>query len=323
MSFYKFDELVSETFGCPNGKYCSIYNGDNSNYTVFVIDHNGIIITSSTKTTVGLFLGNTFEPIVMEDLWNRRVYNNFTITDYQAECHPKNSNGPNSAEALINPMKKFLFTIIWIFHELIMFITEWSFANWISKSSRVSGEEDYQNPTDYSDYSVEPPMIDDIERKPCEKSVSLFLADFNAVPSDGIAGSYSYSNSCKIQREMDSTAQQIPEYCYINKDFRITYATQQIPNTNLLLLVVKQMNCICEVNNPNELLKLQLSKLTLNETDECKKLKQTGATKGDYSYQCFSSYEEEGSVNTQTTVGHSAVLLSMLPLFSSYWSLYL
>lgn len=29
MSFYKFDELVSETFGCPNGKYCSIYNGDN------------------------------------------------------------------------------------------------------------------------------------------------------------------------------------------------------------------------------------------------------------------------------------------------------
>ncbi|XP_036356718.1 voltage-dependent calcium channel subunit alpha-2/delta-3-like isoform X2 [Octopus sinensis] len=323
MSFYKFDELVSETFGCPNGKYCSIYNGDNSNYTVFVIDHNGIIITSSTKTTVGLFLGNTFEPIVMEDLWNRRVYNNFTITDYQAECHPKNSNGPNSAEALINPMKKFLFTIIWIFHELIMFITEWSFANWISKSSRVSGEEDYPNPADYPDYSVEPPMIDDIERKPCEKSVSLFLADFNAVPSDGIAGSYSYSNSCKIQREMDPTAQQTPEYCYINKDFRITYATQQIPNTNLLLLVVKQMNCICEVNKPNELLKLQLSKLTLNETDECKKLKQTGATKGDYSYQCFSSYEEEGSVNAQTTVGHSAVLLSMLPLFSSYWSLYL
>lgn len=70
-----------------------------------------------------------------------------------------------------------------------------------------TGEEDYSSP-DYPYYPEGPLMIDDIERKPCEKSVSLFLADFNAVPSDGIAGSYSYSNSCKIQREMESTAPQ-------------------------------------------------------------------------------------------------------------------
>ncbi|GAB1599703.1 voltage-dependent calcium channel subunit alpha-2/delta-3-like, partial [Argonauta hians] len=198
MSFHKFDELVSETFGYSNGKHSSIYNSENSSYAVFVIDHNGIIITSSAKSAVGLFLGSTFEPLVMEDLWNRRVYNNFTITDYQAECHPTSSNDPNSAETLINPMKKILFTVIWLVNELIMFITEWSFASWISKSTRVSGEDDYVSSADNSDYQGEPPMIDDIERKPCEKSVTLFLADFNAVPSDGIAGYYSFSNSCSV-----------------------------------------------------------------------------------------------------------------------------
>lgn len=29
MPFHKFDELVSETFGCPDGKFCPIYNSDN------------------------------------------------------------------------------------------------------------------------------------------------------------------------------------------------------------------------------------------------------------------------------------------------------
>lgn len=318
MPFHKFDELVSETFGCPDGKFCPIYNSDNSNYTVFLIDHNGIIIASSTKTTVGLFLGNTFEPIVMEKLWDMGVYKDYSITDYQAECKPKETNGPNSAESLINPIKKLLFAIIWTFNELIMFLTEWSFANWMSKSNRVYGEEDYLNPSPFYDYSMgESAIIEDIEKKPCETSVSLFLAEFNAVPSDGINGSYSYSDSCIVRPDLISMPQ-MPEYCFTNRDFRITYAAQQVPNTNLLLLVVKQMNCICNVNKPNEFLKLQPNRLKVNETDQCRKLKSTGTTKGDYSYQCFSSYEEEGNVNGQAHIGHNLQFLTTVTLFFSW-----
>uniref|UniRef100_A0A8C9A938 Calcium voltage-gated channel auxiliary subunit alpha2delta 4 n=1 Tax=Prolemur simus TaxID=1328070 RepID=A0A8C9A938_PROSS len=183
---------------------------EDSDLDCFVIDSNGFILISERAHQTGRFLGEV-DGAVMTQLVGMGVFTQVTMYDYQAMCKPPGHHH-SAAQPLVSPISAFLTATRWLLRELLLLLPEWS--AWGSWHGRVAEAKAVFH------HSHKHKKQDTLQ--PCDTEYPVFVHQPAIQETNGT---------------IECGACQKP------------FAMQQIPSSNLLLLVTDP-TCDCGVFPP-------------------------------------------------------------------------
>ncbi|XP_046315790.2 voltage-dependent calcium channel subunit alpha-2/delta-4 [Marmota monax] len=181
-----------------------------SDLDCFVVDNNGFILISERSQETGRFLGEV-DGAVMTQLLNMGVFNQVTMYDYQAMCKLPDHHH-SAAQPLVSPISALLMATKWLMSELLLLLLEWS--AWGSWHDRVA---EAKTVFHHSHKHKKQELL-----HPCDTEYPVFVHQTAIQETNGII-------QCGACQKI--------------------FVMQQIPKTNLLLLVTDP-TCDCSVFPP-------------------------------------------------------------------------
>ncbi|XP_054433169.1 voltage-dependent calcium channel subunit alpha-2/delta-4 [Pteronotus mesoamericanus] len=179
-----------------------------SDLDCFVIDNNGFILISERSQEIGRFLGDV-DGALMTQLLSTGVFSRVTLYDYQAMCKTP-SHHHSAAQPLVSPISALLTATRWLVNELLLFLLEWS--AWGSRHADSAAEAKAA-----FHHSHKHQKQDALQ--PCDTEYPVFVHQRAIQEANGII-------ECGACQKI--------------------FVMQQIPNSNLLLLVTDP-TCDCSI----------------------------------------------------------------------------
>uniref|UniRef100_A0A8C5W0R5 Calcium voltage-gated channel auxiliary subunit alpha2delta 4 n=1 Tax=Microcebus murinus TaxID=30608 RepID=A0A8C5W0R5_MICMU len=236
----------------------------------FVVDNNGFILVSERAHETGRFLGEV-DGAVMTQLVGMGVFTQVTMYDYQAMCKPPGHHH-SAAQPLISPISAFLTATRWLLQELLLLLLEWS--AWGPRHGRGAEAKAVFH---HSHKHKKQDML-----QPCDTEYPVFVH----------------------QRAIQETNGRI-ECGACQK----TFALQQIPSSNLLLLVTDP-TCDCSIFPP---VLQEPTEVKYNASVKCDRMRSQKLRRRPDS--CHAFHAEENAQDCGGASGTSASLpLLLLPL---------
>ncbi|XP_021369927.1 voltage-dependent calcium channel subunit alpha-2/delta-3-like [Mizuhopecten yessoensis] len=222
---------------CGNFTNCELTCRDNR-VNCYLLDNNGYVMMSKDPNEIGGFFGDADGGTMMREMINRHLFEEINFKDYQGMCESSDSGeDESSAEHLINPFKRLLGVVLWMFGEIAMLMTEWSFHSWLTGSHRSEAS---PTPTDcptmeYDLSEMNPEHLEiwyyhykkmahcqpSVVINPCHKYMTLYKANFQQLRNPRIKGTIYGCDQCNM-----------------------TYVVQWIRDTNLIF-VISTAGCDC------------------------------------------------------------------------------
>uniref|UniRef100_H0WHZ2 Calcium voltage-gated channel auxiliary subunit alpha2delta 4 n=1 Tax=Otolemur garnettii TaxID=30611 RepID=H0WHZ2_OTOGA len=210
----KLDSLQRKFWAAT--QQCSAADGpcpkscQDSDMDCFVIDNNGFIVISERSQEMGRFLGEV-DGAVMTQLLGMGVFSQVTMYDYQAMCKPP-SHHHSAAQPLVSPISAFLRATRWLLQELLLLLLEWSaWGSWHDSGAEAKAVFHHSHKHKKQDLL-----------QPCDTEYPVFIHDPAIQETNGII-------ECGACQK--------------------TFVMQQIPSSNLLLLVTDP-TCDCSIFPP-------------------------------------------------------------------------
>ncbi|XP_077453227.1 voltage-dependent calcium channel subunit alpha-2/delta-4-like isoform X2 [Stigmatopora argus] len=204
-------DLLEKTFWaitkqCSNIEGLCPLNCESDDLRCLLVDNHGFILLSKERKEVGRFMGEV-DGAVMATLIKMGMYKKVSLFDYQAMC--KNSHHhASSARPLLSPFYGLVAIIRWIFSNALMFLLDFNLCGLWHSDYFVDAKAGYH--TTHKQKKVE-------ALAPCETAYPGFTYDTSVKEANSII-------KCGRCQKM--------------------FVVQQVPDTNLLLLVT-EANCDC------------------------------------------------------------------------------
>ncbi|XP_039724729.1 voltage-dependent calcium channel subunit alpha-2/delta-4 [Pteropus medius] len=247
-----------------------------SDLDCFVIDNNGFILISERSQEVGRFLGEV-DGALMTQLLSTGVFSQVTMYDYQAMCKPPNQHH-SAARPLASPISALLTATRWLANELLLFLLEWS--TWGSQYADTGAEA-----KSVFHHSHKHKKQDTLQ--PCDTEYPVFVHQRAIQEANGIL-------ECGACQKI--------------------FVIQQIPNSNLLLLVTDP-TCDCSIF---PLVLQEATEVKYNASVKCDRMRSQKLRRRPDS--CHAFHPEENAQDCGGTSDTSASLsLLLLPLCT--WAL--
>ncbi|XP_059401936.1 voltage-dependent calcium channel subunit alpha-2/delta-4-like isoform X1 [Carassius carassius] len=196
----------------PNNTDCSDVDGicplscESIDVNCYLVDNNGFIMVSKEKEDVGKFFGE-IDGSVMAQLLKSGLFKRVTLYDYQAMC--KNAHHHASgARPLLSPFYGLLAIIKWFFSHFVMFLLEFNICGLWHNDYVVDAKAGFH--ATHRQKKVE-------LMQPCNTEYPGFMYDMSIRETNSII-------KCGRCQKM--------------------FVLQQVPNSNLVMLVV-QADCDC------------------------------------------------------------------------------
>ncbi|XP_032110348.1 voltage-dependent calcium channel subunit alpha-2/delta-4 isoform X1 [Sapajus apella] len=195
---------------CSTGDMPCTQSCEDSDLDCFVVDNNGFILISERSQEMGRFLGEV-DGAVMTQLLSMGVFSQVTMYDYQAMCKPS-SHHHSAAQPLVSPISAFLTATRWLLQELMLFLLEWSvWGSWYDRGAEAKSVFHHSHKQKKQD-----------QLQPCDTEYPVFVYQPAIREANGII-------ECGACQKV--------------------FVVQQIPNSNLLLLVTDP-TCDCSIFPP-------------------------------------------------------------------------
>uniref|UniRef100_A0A8C3WKI6 Calcium voltage-gated channel auxiliary subunit alpha2delta 4 n=1 Tax=Catagonus wagneri TaxID=51154 RepID=A0A8C3WKI6_9CETA len=176
----------------------------------FVIDSNGFILISERPQEMGRFLGEVDGALVTQ-LLGMGVFSQVTMYDYQAMCKPP-THHPSASRPLVSPISALLTAARWLVNELVLLLLEWSaWGSW--HADKAEAKTVFHHSHKHKKQDV---------LQPCDTAYPVFVHQTAIREANGII-------ECGACQK--------------------TFVMQQIPKSNLLLLVTDP-TCDCSIFPP-------------------------------------------------------------------------
>ncbi|XP_070264855.1 voltage-dependent calcium channel subunit alpha-2/delta-4 [Myotis yumanensis] len=209
-------DFLQRTFWAAT-QQCSAGDGpcpkscQDSDLDCFIVDNNGFILISERPQEMGRFLGEV-DGALLTQLLSMGVFSQVTMYDYQAMCKPP-SHHHSAARPLVSPISALLTATRWLVNELLLFLLEWS--AWGSR--RAGHGAQAKAVFHHSHKHRKQDML-----QPCDTEYPVFVHQRAIQEANGII-------DCGACQKI--------------------FVMQQIPNSNLLLLVTDP-TCDCSIFPP-------------------------------------------------------------------------
>ncbi|XP_059881909.1 voltage-dependent calcium channel subunit alpha-2/delta-4 [Delphinus delphis] len=237
----------------------------------FVIDNNGFILISERPQEMGRFLGEV-DGALMTQLLSMGVFSRVTMYDYQAMCKPQ-THHHSASQPLVSPIAALLTATRWLVNELLLLLLEWSaWGSWRGDSG-AEAKAVFHHSHKHKKQDV---------LQPCDTTYPAFVHETAIRGANGIVE----CGGCQK-----------------------TFVMQQIPSSNLLLLVTDPA-CDCSVFPP---VLQEPMEVKYNATVKCDKMRSRKLRRRPDA--CHAFHPEENAQDCGGTSDTSASLpLFLLPL---------
>ncbi|XP_033723219.1 voltage-dependent calcium channel subunit alpha-2/delta-4 [Tursiops truncatus] len=237
----------------------------------FVIDNNGFILISERPQEMGRFLGEV-DGALMTQLLSMGVFSRVTMYDYQAMCKPQ-THHHSASQPLVSPIAALLTATRWLVNELLLLLLEWSaWGSWRGDSG-AEAKAVFHHSHKHKKQDV---------LQPCDTTYPVFVHETAIRGANGIVE----CGGCQK-----------------------TFVMQQIPSSNLLLLVTDPA-CDCSVFPP---VLQEPTEVKYNATVKCDKMRSRKLRRRPDA--CHAFHPEENAQDCGGTSDTSASLpLFLLPL---------
>nr|XP_030690324.1 voltage-dependent calcium channel subunit alpha-2/delta-4 [Globicephala melas] len=237
----------------------------------FVIDNNGFILISERPQEMGRFLGEV-DGALMTQLLSMGVFSRVTMYDYQAMCKPQ-THHHSASQPLVSPIAALLTATRWLVNELLLLLLEWSaWGSWRGDSG-AEAKAVFHHSHKHKKQDV---------LQPCDTTYPAFVHETAIRGANGIVE----CGGCQK-----------------------TFGMQQIPSSNLLLLVTDPA-CDCSVFPP---VLQEPTEVKYNATVKCDKMRSRKLRRRPDA--CHAFHPEENAQDCGGTSDTSASLpLFLLPL---------
>nr|XP_058138314.1 voltage-dependent calcium channel subunit alpha-2/delta-4 [Dasypus novemcinctus] len=182
-----------------------------SDLDCFVIDNNGFILVSERPQETGRFLGEV-DGAVVSQLLSTGMFSRVTMYDYQAMCKPPDHQ-QSAARALASPLPALLRATRWLLDEVLLFLLEGSaWGTWrADRGAKAKAVVHHSHKHKKQDLL-----------QPCDTEYPVFVHQPASQETSGLV-------ECGACQKI--------------------FVMQQIPNSNLLLLVTDS-TCDCSIFPP-------------------------------------------------------------------------
>ncbi|XP_036154849.1 voltage-dependent calcium channel subunit alpha-2/delta-4 [Myotis myotis] len=209
-------DFLQRTFWAAT-QQCSAGDGpcpkscQDSDLDCFLVDNNGFILISERPQEMGRFLGKV-DGALLTQLLSMGVFSQVTMYDYQAMCTLP-SHHHSAARPLVSPISALLTATRWLVNELLLFLLEWS-----AWGSRRAGHGAQAKAVFHHSHKHRKQDV----LQPCDTEYPVFVHQRAIQEVNGII-------DCGACQKI--------------------FVMQQIPNSNLLLLVTDP-TCDCSIFPP-------------------------------------------------------------------------
>ncbi|XP_028255073.1 voltage-dependent calcium channel subunit alpha-2/delta-4 isoform X2 [Parambassis ranga] len=223
----------------PNDTDCSDIDGicplrcSSLDITCYLVDNNGFILISKQRSDVGRFFGE-IDGSVMTTLIRMGMFKRVSLFDYQAMCK-MNSHSVSSARPLLSPFYGLASTLKWFLSNFLLFLLEFNFCGFWHTEHFAEAKPAYSGSSSHKKKG-------DI-LQPCDTEYPSFVYESSVKETNSII-------KCGRCQKM--------------------FVVQQIPQSNLLMLVV-QADCDCSRQFPS--ITLQPEEVKYNASVKCDRMR--------------------------------------------------
>lgn len=231
---------------------------DSDKINCYILDSNGYILYANTdsenNTIAGKMLTDKLQELpidtsLMDELVNRHFFKKEQYLNRQVMCSRKlDMNGENSAAFLLNPFKRLLHLVLWMFTETVIFLFEWS---WFTEQHNTHAEQADCYTYEYLSKEFNIPQLPKEEKN---HVLNVFkVCDTVLEPCSSFHTRYMINYSL-LQKYKDMPFTETLSdcgYCLDPRDCipacNRTYTVQWINNTNMMFVAVAapQGDCWC------------------------------------------------------------------------------
>ncbi|XP_036353208.2 voltage-dependent calcium channel subunit alpha-2/delta-4 [Ochotona princeps] len=240
---------------------------EDSDLDCLVIDNNGFILISQRVHETGRFLGEV-DGALLSQLVSMGVFIRVTMYDYQAMCKPA-SHHHSGTQPLASPLTAFLTASRWLLQQLCVFLLEWStWGSWHEQGTEAKAVFHYSHKHKKHDVL-----------QPCDTEYPVFVHQDAIQEANGII-------ECGACQKV--------------------FVIQQIPNSNLLLLVTDP-TCDCSSFPP---VLQEATEVKYNASVKCHRMRSQKPRRRPDS--CHAFHAEENAQDCGGTADTSASLALLL-----------
>lgn len=267
----------------PNDTDCSNVEGtcplrcDSYNLDCYVIDNNGFILISKQQNDAGRFLGE-IDGSVMTTLIRMGMFKRVSLFDYQAMCK-MNLHSVSSARPLLSPFYNLASALKWVLSNFLLFLLEFNFCSFWHTDYFAEAKPSYATSSTHKKKG-------DI-LQPCDTEYPSFVYEPSVKETNSII-------KCGRCQKM--------------------FVVQQIPESNLLMLVV-QADCDCSKQFPP--ITMEPKEVKYNASVKCDRMRSQKIRRRPESCHAYHPQENANDCGGASVVSLSASLFLTCLSFST------
>ncbi|XP_059181702.1 voltage-dependent calcium channel subunit alpha-2/delta-4 [Centropristis striata] len=258
----------------PNDTDCSDVDGicplrcDSFDISCYVIDNNGFVLISKEQNHAGRFFGE-IDGSVMTTLIRMGMFKRVSLFDYQAMCK-MNSHSVSSARPLLSPFYGLASALKWFLSNFLLFLLEFNICGFWHTEHFADAKASFSVSSSHKKRG-------DI-LQPCDTEYPSFVYE----PSVKETNSIIKCGRCQK-----------------------TFVVQQIPESNLLLLVV-QADCDCSRQYPP--LTMEPKEVKYNASVKCDRMRSQKIRRRPESCHAYHKHENANDCGGASVISLSASL---------------
>nr|XP_033930855.1 voltage-dependent calcium channel subunit alpha-2/delta-4 isoform X3 [Pseudochaenichthys georgianus] len=267
----------------PNDTDCSDVDGvcplrcDSVDIACYMIDNNGFVIISKQRNDAGRFFGE-IDGSVMTTLIRMGMFKRVSLFDYQAMCK-MNSHSVSSARPLLSPFYGLASALKWFLSNFLLFLLEFNFCGFWHTEHFVDAK------ASFSVSSAHKKRGDILQ--PCDTEYPSFVYEPSVKETNSII-------KCGRCQKM--------------------FVVQQIPDSNLLMLVV-QADCDCSKQYPP--ITMEPKEVKYNASVKCDRMRSQKIRRRPESCHAYHPQENANDCGGASVISLSASLFLACLSFST------
>ncbi|XP_075327902.1 voltage-dependent calcium channel subunit alpha-2/delta-4 isoform X1 [Odontesthes bonariensis] len=267
----------------PNDTDCSNVDGvcplrcDRFDLECYVIDNNGFVLVSKQRSDMGRFFGET-DGSVMTTLIRMGMFKRVSLFDYQAMCK-MSLHSVSSARPLLSPFYGLASTLKWFLSNFLLFLLEFNFCGFWHTEHLADAK------PSYSGSFTHKKKVDILQ--PCDTEYPSFVYEPSVKETNSII-------KCGRCQKM--------------------FVVQQIPESNLLMLVV-QADCDCSRQHPP--ITLEPKEVIYIASVKCDRMRSQKIRRRPESCHAYHAHENANDCGGASFISLSAFLLLVCLSFAA------